>query len=73
VVVGTDIGTAWLVVIRRPFVVMRMAEAETLDDLDTPIIAFASPSLCNLLATTRYAPHDPARNTLMDWTADVGH
>ncbi|ELR18722.1 fungal Zn(2)-Cys(6) binuclear cluster domain containing protein [Acanthamoeba castellanii str. Neff] len=35
--------------LRRPFLVMRMEEAETLDDMDTPIIAYASPSMCNLL------------------------
>ncbi len=33
---------------RRPFVVMRVNEVETLDDL-VPIIVYASPSLCKLL------------------------
>ena len=33
---------------RRPFVVMRVNEVETLDDL-VPIIVYASPSLCELL------------------------
>jgi hypothetical protein len=38
-----------VVTIRRPFFVLQMAEAETLDDIDAPIIAYASPSMCNLL------------------------
>jgi hypothetical protein len=28
---------------------LRVDEAETLDDMDTPIIAYASPSMCSLL------------------------
>jgi hypothetical protein len=36
-------------VIRQPFLVAHMKEAETLDDLDTPVIVYMSPSMCELL------------------------
>lgn len=38
-----------MVIIRPPFLVVQMEEAETLDDMATPIIAYASPSMCHLL------------------------
>jgi hypothetical protein len=42
-----------------------MEEAETLDDMDTPIIAYASPSMCNLLGydTVRAARPGTTRRT----------
>ncbi len=55
-------------VIRQPFFVAHMKEAETLDDLDTPVIVYMSPSMCELLG------YDMVRAAVLPhrtkWTAD---
>jgi hypothetical protein len=44
--------------------VMRIEEAETLDDMETPIIVYASPSMCSLLGyDTVRVPSLPEEST----------
>ncbi len=52
---------------RMRFVVMRIEEAETLDDMETPTIVYASPSMCSLLGyDTVCAPSLPWESTQPD-------
>ncbi len=66
----------WL--LSLPFLIMEILEAETMDDLDTPVIVYASPSFCQLLGynmVRRCLPcHLPALpNPLYDGlTVDLG-
>jgi hypothetical protein len=51
----------WL--LSLPFLIMEILEAETMDDLDTPVIVYASPSFCQLLGydmVRRCLPCPPA-------------
>jgi hypothetical protein len=40
--------------------VLHVAEAETLDDLDTPIVAYASPALCKLIGYDQVRARPPS-------------